>query len=249
MKNILFAILLVFSTNYLFAQKAKPEDTEDWSNPPKVVTPAQKGKAPSDAIILYRNRKDAVKWQHANNEPLKWKTTRCLTVKKGTGFIQTKQNFGDVQLHIEWKTPRKIKGEGQGRGNSGVFFMDGLYEVQVLDSYNNKTYSNGQAASIYKQFTPLVNACRKPGKWQTYDIFFQAPRFNPDKSLKSPAYITVIHNGILVQNHVELKGPTLYIGQPKYKYHASELPIKLQDHSNPVSFRNIWVRKLQLNID
>lgn len=244
MKQIIFIAVFAMVAQLSFGQKMKPQDTEDWSRVPEVVTPGKKTKAPSDAIVLYSGKKDADKWEHDNGDALKWKTGKALTVKKGTGFIHTKQGFGDVQLHIEWRSPKKVVGKGQGRGNSGVFFMGGLYEVQVLDSYNNKTYSNGQAGSLYKQSIPLVNACNKPGKWQSYDIIFKAPRFNSDKTLKTPAYVTVIHNGVLIQNHVELTGPTLYIGKPEYKYHESKLPIKLQDHGNPVSFRNIWVREL-----
>jgi len=146
-------------------------------------------------------------------------------------------------LHVEWRTPSTIEGEGQGRGNSGIFLM-GLYELQVLDNYNNRTYANGQAGSIYKQHIPLVNACLKPGEWQEYDIIFTAPLFKEDGSLASPARFTVLQNGVLVQNNVELKGPTVYIGQPAYKAHAAKLPLSLQDHGNPTSFRNIWVREL-----
>ena len=166
-----------------------------------------------------------------------------MEVGKGTGNIQTVQPFGDVQIHIEWRTPKKIESEGQGRGNSGVYLM-GLYEIQVLDSWENETYYNGQAGSIYKQYSPLVNACRRPGKWQTYDIIFRTPEFNEDKTLKDPGYITVIHNGLLVQNHVELKGPTVYQGYPEYLYHESKLPLLLQDHGNPIQYRNIWIREL-----
>ncbi|MBI9063162.1 MAG: DUF1080 domain-containing protein, partial [Marinilabiliaceae bacterium] len=217
---ILITLSLVLFCN---SHAQAPRDTEDWSRKPEVVTPAKSNKAPGDAIILYAGKADGDKWEHGNKEGLKWKTTKALTVEKKTGDIQTKQAFGDIQLHLEWRTPKKVEGEGQGRGNSGVFLM-GKYEVQVLDSYNNETYYNGQAGSIYKQHIPLVNACRPPGKWQAYDIFFTAPRFNADKSLKSPAYITVIHNGILIQNHEELSGPTEYSGQPVYKYHADKLP-------------------------
>lgn len=166
-----------------------------------------------------------------------------IVVVGGTGNIQTKQGFGDCQLHIEWRTPAEVKGEGQMRGNSGIFFM-GLYELQVLDNYNNRTYSNGQAGSIYKQRIPLVNACRPPGEWQTYDVIFTAPRFNGDGTVKSAARITVLHNGVLVQNDVEIWGPSEYIGIAKYKTHADKLPIELQDHGNPTSYRNIWIREL-----
>jgi hypothetical protein len=165
-----------------------------------------------------------------------------MTVQKGAGDIRTKQAFGDCQLHIEWRAPVEVIGDSQGRGNSGIF-LQSTYEVQVLDSYNNRTYSNGQAASIYKQHMPLVNACRPPGEWQTYDIIYEAPIFHDDGTLARPAFITVIHNGVLVQNHVMLKGHTPYIGLPKYTAHG-KLPIRLQDHGNPVSFRNIWIREL-----
>ena len=234
------AILIVGFSSNAFGQK--PEDTEDWSVKPIAVH--QTGnKIPSDAIVIYGGKTHAGNWTHGNGEALKWKAKKALTVEPKTGDIQTKQAFGDIQLHLEWRAPRKIEGKGQGRGNSGVFLM-GKYEVQVLDSHNNETYYNGQAASIYKQHIPLVNACKKPGEWQSYDIIFTAPRFNKDKTLKTPAYITVIHNGVLVQNHVQLQGPTLYIGEPSYDYHAPKLPLKLQDHGNPVSYRNIWIREL-----
>ena len=174
-----------------------------------------------------------------------------LTVNKAAGNIETKRSFTNYQLHIEWRIPEGVTGEGQARGNSGVFLAstgtgDSGYELQVLDSYNNKTYVNGQAASIYKQSIPLVNASRKPGEWQSYDVVWTAPTFNADGSVKTPAYVTAFHNGVLVQNHFELKGETLYIGKPVYKKYDSA-PIKLQAHgdpSPPISFRNIWVREL-----
>ena len=166
-----------------------------------------------------------------------------FTVVAGSGGIESKESFGDAQIHFEWRSPSEVKGDSQGRGNSGFFLM-GKYEVQVLDSYNNRTYSNGQAGSIYKQHPPLVNAMRPPGEWNTYDIIFTAPRFNGDGMLIKPAKVTLIHNGILVQNGVELKGPTEYIGIPNYQAHDDALPYMIQDHGNPVSFRNIWVRKL-----
>ena len=176
---------------------------------------------------------------------------KAFTVNKGTGNIQTKRSFTNYQLHLEWKIPSDITGEGQVRGNSGLFLAstgaeDLGYEMQILDSYNNKTYSNGQAGSVYKQYIPLENATKKPGEWQCYDIVWTAPRFNTDGSLKSPAYLTAFHNGVLVQNHVEIKGLTVYIGKPEYKIHGPA-PIKLQDHgdkSEPISFRNIWIREL-----
>jgi hypothetical protein len=166
-----------------------------------------------------------------------------MTVVPGSGSIVTRRGFGDIQLHIEWRAPAEIESEGQGRGNSGVYFME-LYEIQVLDSYENSTYPNGQAGSIYKQHIPLVNASRGPGEWQTYDVIFTAPRFDADGTLVSPAYITAFHNGVLIQNHAELRGPTEWIGEPEYKAHADRAPILLQDHGNPVSYRNIWVREI-----
>lgn len=231
----------------VFAQdhkKIDPKLTEDWTRKPQIVTAEEYGKSPSDAIVLYGGKKDLNKWVNRKGDNIAWKTKgKALVVEKKTGMIASKQSFGDMQLHIEWASPKKAVGKGQQRGNSGIFMM-GLYEIQVLDSYNNETYYNGQAGSVYKQHAPLVNACRKSGKWQTYDIFFTAPKFDSNKKLVSPAYATVIHNGVLIQNHVELKGPTEYRGQPVYKYHEAKLPIKLQDHGNPVKFKNIWVREL-----
>ncbi|NPA37254.1 MAG: DUF1080 domain-containing protein [Chlorobi bacterium] len=245
MNKLILLLFMLLTVQLTYGQKLKPEDTEDWRHKPEIVTPAKKCNAPpGDAVILYSGKNDAVKWEQANGEPLKWKAGKTLITVKGTGYVRTKQAFGDCQLHIEWKTPKKIAGYGQARGNSGVFLM-GLYEVQVLDSYNNETYYNGQAGSIYKQYAPLVNASRPPGKWQTYDIFFTAPRFNGDKELIEPAYITVIHNGVLIQNHVKIEGPTLYNGIPHYSWHEAKLPLQLQDHGNPVQYRNIWIRELK----
>lgn len=226
-----------------YAQKKTPQSTELWEPVPPVVTPGDGTLPPSDAIVLF-DGSDIDKWQNRRGEEPKWIVENgCVTVKRGTGPIISKEKFGDIQLHIEWRTPEKISGKGQGRGNSGVFLMD-RYEVQVLDSYNNETYPNGQAASIYKEHIPLVNACKKPGEWQTYDIIFTTPRFGEKGRVVIPAYITVIHNGILVQNHVPIWGNTDFIGAHSYKPHADKMPLSLQDHGNPVSYRNIWVRKL-----
>lgn len=223
--------------------QSKPEDTEVWDPVPKVINPGTLIlTAPSDAIILF-NGKNLNSWTSEDGGPAKWEIkNEILTVTPKAGIIKTKQQFEDFQLHIEWRTPAEVKGDGQGRGNSGIFLQE-LYELQVLDNYNNKTYSNGQAGSFYKQKIPLVNACKKPGEWQTYDVIWMAPRFNDDGSLRSPARATVLQNGVLVQNNVELDGPTLYIGKPAYSKHGAK-SILLQDHGNPVSFRNIWIRPL-----
>ncbi len=223
--------------------------TEFWEPVPKLVTAGKtSADAPSDAIVLY-NGKEVAQWQKEKGGAPGWKIEKdgALTVVKGSGNIATKQGFGDCQLHIEWREPAAIAGASQSRGNSGIFFM-GRYELQVLDSYNNPTYVNGQAGSIYKQHVPLVNASRKPGEWQSYDVIFTAPRFFSDGKLQSPATITVLHNGVLVQNHVNIKGHTEWIGQPKYEAHSEKEPLVLQDHGmdggNPMSYRNIWIREL-----
>src|SRR5579884_813641 len=231
----------------------KPEDTEQWTPVPKVVTPgATCGAPPSDAIILF-DGKNEDEWVSAqDHSPAKWTVAEgLLTVSKSAGNIETKRSFRNYQLHIEWKIPANITGSGQARGNSGVFLAstgpgDDGYELQVLDAYNNSTYVNGMAGSIYKQAIPLANPARKPGEWEVYDVVWTAPTFNDDESLKTPAYVTVFFNGVLVQNHFQLQGQTLYIGKPFYRPYK-EAPIKLQAHgdpSKPISFRNIWVRPL-----
>ena len=229
----------------LVRQGGDPKLSEIYSPVPKVVTPGKtQADPPSDAIVLF-DGKNLDAWKSADGSPAKWKVENgIVTVAAGTGTIQTKQGFGDCQLHIEWRTPAEVKGDGQGRGNSGIFLMS-RYELQVLDNYNNRTYSNGQAGSIYKQLVPLANACRPPGEWQVYDIIWTAPRFNEDSTLKSPARITVIQNGILVQNNGTLWGGTQYIGIPTYDKHSDAEPLVLQDHGNPVSYRNIWIRPLK----
>ena len=219
-----------------------PEETEIWDPEPPVIEPGDGERPPSDAIVLF-DGSDLSEWTGRDGDAAWTVQNGALTVKPGTGNITTKRSFGDVQLHIEWRTPVAIVGEGQGRGNSGVFLME-KYEVQVLDSWNNRTYSNGQAASIYKQHIPLVNASRRPGQWQTYDIIFMAPRFASDGSVERPATMTVLHNGVLVQNHVTLAGASVFRGEATYEAHANELPLLLQDHTNLISFQNIWVREL-----
>ncbi|SDW54452.1 protein of unknown function [Hydrobacter penzbergensis] len=254
-KKILLGIVAItLATSASYAQQGDPRATEYYSPVPKVVTPGQTcDNAPSDAIVLFDgtslNEWEAVKNPASGNN---WKLVdHIMTVDKTVGDIQTKKTFTDFQLHIEYRIPENITGTGQARGNSGVFlasipFGAGGYELQVLDNYNNSTYVNGQAGSIYKQSPPLVNACRKPGEWQSYDVIWTAPRFNEDGTLKSPARVTVFHNGVLVQNNTELKGDTPYIGQPSYHKHGPA-PIKLQAHgdkSEPLSYRNIWLREL-----
>ena len=240
-----FAAAMAFWLAPTNAQQGQgdPELTEIWDPVPHVVMPGPGTAAPSDAIVLFDGR-DLSEWRGRNGGPARWTVNEgIMTVAAGGGDIYTKRAFGDSQLHIEWRTPTQIQGEGQGRGNSGIFFQ-GRYEVQVLDSFDNATYSNGQAASIYKQHIPLVNASRGPGEWQTYDIIFRAPRFAGNGSVSTPAYVTVFHNGVLVQDHVEIEGSTVFIGAPSYEHHDALEPLMLQDHGNPVSYRNIWIREL-----
>lgn len=242
-KSVLVTSIFLLFVITMEAQQGNPEVTEVQEPVPAVVTPGQGTAAPSDAIVLFDGT-DLSQWVNAKGEPAAWPVEDgAVTVAGGAGGIETKQGFGDVQLHIEWRSPSEVRGDGQGRGNSGVFLM-GRYEIQVLDSYENFTYPNGQAASVYKQHIPLVNATKKPGEWQTYDIIFTAPVFNEQGRVSHPARVTVIHNGVLVQNNVQIWGTTEYIGLPQYTEHESKLPIGLQDHGNPVSFRNIWVREL-----
>ena len=232
---------------------AKPEDTDVWEPEPKVVTPGATCMAlPSDAIVLF-DGKNLDDWISVRDKsPAQWTVADGIaTVTKAAGSIETKQSFKDYQLHIEWRIPTNITGSGQARGNSGVFLAstgpgDDGYELQVLDSYQNKTYVNGMAGAIYKQSIPLANPSRKPGEWQSYDVVWTAPTFNTDGSVKTPAYATVLYNGVLVQNHFQLTGQTLNTGKPFYKAYTSA-PIKLQAHgdkSEPISYRNIWIREL-----
>ncbi len=234
-------------------EKMKPEETEIYSPVPVKVKPGASFRdAPSDAIILF-DGKNLDQWVNAkDSSAASWIVSdNNMTVNKATGDIQTRQLFTDYQLHIEYRIPSNITGAGQARGNSGIFLASlpwgpGGYELQVLDNYDNATYVNGQAGSMYKQAIPLVNACLKAGEWQTYDVIWTAPRFSETGLLKSLARVTVFHNGVLVQNNTTLLGDTPYIGQPAYRKHGAA-PIKLQAHgdkSEPISYRNIWVRTL-----
>lgn len=207
-----------------------------WEAPPIVDPGATNASPPSDAVVLF-DGSDLSQWKNGENWPV-----RDGITFSGNGQIVSKESFGDCQLHVEWSAPTPAEGTGQGRGNSGIFMM-GKYELQVLDSYENETYHDGQAGAIYKQTPPQVNAMRKPGEWNTYDIFWTAPRFAEDGSLESPAYITAIHNGVLIQNHFALKGDTPYHRPPAYTKHPEKGPIAIQDHGNPVRFRNIWIRE------
>jgi len=244
MNRLHFTLLLLsFGTTCLHAQITDPKATEVWSPVPQVVTPGTGTQPPSDAIVLF----DGTHWNEwmstKENSAVAWTLQDGAgTVVPNTGDIVSKRSFGDMQLHLEFRAPMVVKGEGQGRGNSGIFLQN-RYEVQILDAFENRTYSNGQTGSIYKQSIPLVNACRKPGEWQTYDILYTAPRFNSDGILVAPAHVTVLHNGIVIQLNTEIKGTTEYIGLPKNEAHGKG-PLKLQDHGDLVSYRNIWVREL-----
>jgi len=211
---------------------------------PPIITPGRTNSdPPSDAIVLF-NGKDLSQWRSGDGSAAKWNVRDgYVEVAPGTGDMATAQQFGDVQLHIEWATPAVVKGEGQERGNSGVFLM-GRYEVQVLDSYENKTYYHGQAGAVYKQYAPLVNASRKPGEWQAYDIIFHAPKFDEQGKVVDRARVTVLHNGVLIQNNVEIYGLTYNDRPALYIAHSPQESLHLQDHGNPVRYRNIWIRRL-----
>lgn len=219
------------------------QKTEVWEPVPPMVEVPEDG-VPSDAIVLF-DGSDLSEWVGEDDGEPKWTLEGdAMTVARRQGGIRTKREFCDVQLHIEWRAPTDIEGmDGQDRGNSGVFLQE-RYEIQVLDSHDNETYPNGQAASVYKQSIPLVNATRPRGQWQEYDIIYQAPRFDESGALEEPAYVTVLHNGVVVQNHFEIQGKTEWIGEPSYDEAHGCAPIFLQDHDAAVSFRNIWVREL-----
>jgi hypothetical protein len=251
--NLFIGILALSLGTRAIAQSEKeeklpsPSATEDWSFKPPLVTPGDTyAQPPSDAIVLYGGQADLAQWEHPDGTPVKWKTDGdAITIVPKATDIRTKQPFGNIQLHLEWRTPEPSEDKDFNRGNSGVLIM-GLYELQIYESwnYNTKIYYNGQAGSVYKQHAPLVNAARRPQTWQTYDVIFEAPVFRADKTLEKPAHMTVFHNNVLILNHVELKGPMVYQGYPKYKFHAAKLPLQLQEHGSRVSFRNIWVREL-----
>ena len=217
---------------------------------PPVVTPGTcstegvPGQAPSDAVVLFDGN-DLSRWRSRRGEPAEWDVKDgAIVIKPGKGTIQSQEDFGDCQIHLEFASPVPARGRDQNRGNSGVLIM-GRYEVQVLDSFGNLTYPDGQAAAIYGQYPPLVNASRAPGQWQSYDIIFTAPRFTPDGTLESPAFETVLHNGVLVHKHTAVIGPMAYRTIAKYTPHGARGPIVLQDHGHPVRFRNIWVREIK----
>jgi Domain of Unknown Function (DUF1080)/Domain of unknown function (DUF3471) len=241
------ALLLVFSTVPARGQSPVRWKAHDMSRPrPPLVQPPPQAlpvPAPPDAVVLF-DGKSLADWRSSDGGPAKWVVKDgAIESVPGSGYLYSARGFGDMQLHVEWAAPVPARGTSQGRGNSGVFLM-GLYEVQVLDSYQNDTYPDGQAGAIYGQYPPLVNACRPPGEWQTYDIVFRRPRFRPDGGLVSPARVTVIHNGILVQDDVEPWGPTSWLQHIPYTAHPDKLPLAFQDHGNPVRYRNIWLREL-----
>lgn len=262
MKKLLSISFVLFTCAYGFGQaqqttkpapppvesnKMTPGMTEIWDPEVKIIQPGMTNiDPPSDAIVLFNGTDLNSEWTDIQGNPSKWIVKDgAVTVARGAGILKTKRKFSSFQLHIEWRTPSEVVGESQGRGNSGIFLQE-LYEVQVLDSYNNRTYRHGQAGSLYKQYAPLVNVCKKPGEWQTYDIIYTAPTFNSDTTTYyTPPRVTVLQNGVLIQNNVSLRGPTEYIGIPEYfiKKHGPG-SIELQDHGNPVAYRNIWIREL-----
>lgn len=252
MRVVLLILALASTAVAQQSRPMRPQDTEVWQPVPRVITPGRTDRdPPSDAIVLF-NGSSLDEWVSvADKSPARWKVADgVMTVDKPSGDIQTRRSFRNFQMHLEWLVPAGITGKGQERGNSGVFLAydppRGFYELQIVDSYDNPTYVNGQAGSVYKQSPPLVNAMRRPGEWQTYDVVWTAPTFNDDGSLASPAYVTAFHNGVLVQDHFAVKGQTKNTGLPEYQKHGPA-PIMLQAHgdpSPPISFRNIWVREI-----
>jgi hypothetical protein len=240
--NAGFVVFLTWLPSELVAQDPAPFPAP--SQEPPLVTPGRtSADPPSDAIVLF-DGKSLARWRAADGGPAKWQVRDgYVEVAPGSGDIRTADSFGDCQLHIEWATPAVAKGEGQERGNSGVFLME-RYEVQVLDSYDNKTYYHGQAGSVYKQYAPLVNASRRPGEWQSYDIIFKAPKFDDQGKVTERARVTVLHNGVLIQNNVEIYGITYHDRPAYYIAHPALQPLRLQDHGNPVRYRNVWIRRL-----
>lgn len=230
--GMLCSFCLIFSTSR--AGEGKQPEPE-----PRVIDPGPVGGPPSDALVLFGGQ-DLSHWKGANGGEARWKVENGVMEVNGTGNIVTTEEFGDVQVHVEWASPREVKGEGQGRGNSGVY-LQGRYEIQVLDSYQNKTYFNGQAGALYGVAAPLVNACRKPGEWQTYDIIFHAPRRSPDGKVE-PGSVTVLHNGVLVLDQVAVSGKSTTAAA--FEGVVTQGPLMLQDHGNPVRFRNVWIRRL-----
>jgi hypothetical protein len=227
--------------------KMTPWMTEIWDPEVKIIHPGfRDNDPPSDAIVLFNGTNINNEWSDEKGNPTRWVVVDSVLVStRGAGFIKTKRKFSNFQLHIEWKTPSEVTGASQDRGNSGVFFQE-LYEVQILDSYNNRTYRDGQAGSVYKQIAPMVNVCRGPGEWQSYDIIYTAPTFGTDTlAFLTPPKVTVLQNGVVIQNNVSIRGPMEYIGIPEYfvKKHGPG-SLMLQDHGNPVAFRNIWIREL-----
>jgi hypothetical protein len=235
------SLVAITGSSAILAQQAREYKSGIVWPEPKVIEPGPTpGSPPSDAVILF-DGKDMSKWNNADT----WRVDReGGFVSVGSRDITSKDSFGDIQLHVEFSTPAQVRGSGQGRGNSGVYLM-GRYEVQILDSYQNETYFDGQCGAIYKQTPPMVNASRKPGEWQSYDILWEAPRFKDDGSVARPAYVTVLHNGVVIQNHFELLGGTFFDQAAKYTKHPDKQPITLQNHSNPVRFRNIWAREMK----
>lgn len=246
--TLFVTLILVFGTVILSCaqdQQMEPEETEFYEPEVEKVEPGEDIflDPPSDAIILF-DGSDLSQWESVGGGDAEWEIDDdgAMTVVPGTGNIQTKESFGDVQIYIEWRSPMNMEHKGQDRGNSGIYIQK-RYEVQVLDAWNNPTYINGMAGSVYKQTSPLVNPAKRPGEWESYNISFKAPRFHDDGSLKEPARVTVIWNGVVVQNNTEIYGPTEYIGFPEYEAHG-EAPLMLQDHNSKVSYRNIWIRPL-----